>query len=142
MKVKVWNRNTFPFKQVIKEVEYKIPAQSFIEIEYDDASMLVKSFSPIVLGSDDMPTQQSKKMLEIDADDVRKFREFSQNKAKGGNYLCQACGYVCANKWELKGHIMSEHQHQFDDRDSAIDGFTEDEDEEKKGRPNVRKKVQ
>lgn len=140
MLVKVWNRNVHPFKQVIKDVEYKIPAQSYIEIDFDDASKLVKSFSPIKVDFDDNPLPESYKMLEIDKADMAKMRDLAMNKAKGGNYLCQACGYVCANKWELKGHIMSEHANQFEDRDSAIDAF-EEEGSETEGRTRVRKKV-
>lgn len=140
MMVKVYNKNVHPFKQEIKGKEYKIPAQSYIELDYDDASALVKSFSPIEVDFDNRPLPTSYKMLEIDKDDVIKYRELAQNKAKGGTYLCQACGYVASNRWELKGHAMSEHSHQFEDQDEALDSFEQEEQGEKDAKKRVRKK--
>ena len=140
MQVKVWNRNTHPFSQKLKGVDYQIPALASITLDFDDADMLVKSFSPIEVDYDNKPLPTSYKKLEIDAGDVLKYRELSANKAKGGTYVCQACGYVSTNKWELKGHVMSEHSQDFEDKDQAIDALAE-EDKPKRSPGNVRKKV-
>ncbi len=119
MLVKVWNDNVHSFKQEIHGVNYVIPAKEYIEIEEDEADRLVKRISPIVLDGNDVPLPTSYKMLRIDADDLKRNRHLRENKTRSGSYICQACGYVAANKWELDGHSLNEHKNQFDDLDEA-----------------------
>jgi hypothetical protein len=137
MKVKVWNDNKYPFSQEVKGNFYKIPAKEFIEVEEDEASQLVKSFSPIIVGGDSRPLPESYKMLRIDKDDLKRNRDHRQNKAKSGSYICQACGYVASNKWELNGHTMDMHKHQLDDLDEAAESIAEDTKHKKKRKVNI-----
>lgn len=119
MLVRVWNDNTHPFKQEIAGKVYVVPAKQCIELEEDEAKTLVKRFSPIILGGDDRPLPETYKMLRIDTDDLAKATNFVQNRHKAGSYVCQGCGYVAANKWELDGHVSDLHSDQWEDRDEA-----------------------
>lgn len=119
MMVRVWNDNVHPFTQEIAGTTYKIPAKECIELEEDEAKTLVKRFSPIRLGGDDRPLPETYKMLRIDSSDLEKAKNFTQNRHKAGSYVCQACGYVAANKWELDGHTSDQHSEQWEDSDEA-----------------------
>lgn len=119
MKVRVWNDNVHPFKQVISDKTYFLPAKECIEIEEDEANILLKRYSPIILGGDDKPIPECYKMLRIDTDDLKRNRSVVQNKAKAGTYICQACGYVAANTWELNGHVADVHGASWEDQDAA-----------------------
>lgn len=115
MQVRVWNDNVHPFKQEIHEKVYSIPAKECIELEEDEADVLIKRISPVLLDGNDQPKPESYKMLRIDKDDLHKNRMLAQNKGRSGTYVCQACGYVAANKWELSGHAQDMHEDQFED---------------------------
>lgn len=136
MLVKVHNRNKHPFSQKIKGITYDIPAEGSLELDYDIAQSLVRAFSPIEVDYDGRALEKSYKKLEIDKDDERRYHQVGQNKAKGGSYICQACGYVAVNQWELKGHVTDMHSTQFDDQEQAIEGFREEAKES-----NVRKRA-
>lgn len=120
MKVRVWNDNVHPFSQKIKDVVYKIPAKQCIEIDQEEANHLVKSYSPIEVDFDGRQTERSYKKLRIDEKDLAKIRMKNEAKNKSGSYICQACGYIASNKYELNGHIMAEHKNQFEDSDEAV----------------------
>jgi hypothetical protein len=134
MKVKVWNDNVHVFKQEIKGNFYEIPAKKSITLEEDEANDLVKAFSPIYVGGDDQPLPESYKMLRIDSKDIKKNRELRENKTRAGSYVCQACGYVAANKWELNGHTLDQHKHQLDDLDEAKEAIAK---EQRKKKVNI-----
>tara|TARA_R110000796_G_scaffold248508_1_gene375345 strand:- start:3525 stop:3926 length:402 start_codon:yes stop_codon:yes gene_type:complete len=119
MKVRVWNDNIHLFKQEIADKLYEVPAKQCIELEEDDANVLIKRYSPIILGGDDQPIPECYKMLRIDKDDLHRNRMHKQNKNKAGTYVCQACGYVAANKWELNGHSQDMHKDQWEDPEEA-----------------------
>lgn len=134
MLVKVWNRNVHPFKQQLGETKYQIGAGEYVELDEDEADRLVKAFSPIRVDYDGNAKAESFKMLEIDKDDLARNRSKRDNKGKTGTYICQACGYVAANKWELNGHSMEMHADSFEDEDEAKAAIASDE-KPKRGRP-------
>ena len=119
MRVKVWNDNVHPFKQVIGEEKYDIQAGKYIELDIEDANKLVKTYSPVLVNYDNKPKPESYKMLRIDESDLRKISEKREVKNKSGSYLCQACGYIASNKYELNGHVLAEHKESFDDIQEA-----------------------
>lgn len=136
MLVKVWNDNVHPFKQKIAENMYSIPAKGYIEMDQDEADKLLKAFSPIEVDYDNRPLPTSYKMLRIDEDDLKKVRMRSEAKTKGGSYICQACGYVASNKWELDGHSLDMHQKDLDDVEEAMASIDLNNQEKRRaGRP-------
>jgi len=64
-------------------------------------------------------------MLRIDKEDLAKAKNFAQNRHKAGSYVCQACGYVAGNKWELDGHTSDLHSEQWDDQNEARTSINE-----------------
>lgn len=64
--VKVWNDNSVAFSQLYRDVEIKIPAKGFIEMEYDEA-IGFKSY-PMAMKFDGMGQQlpESMKMIRVD----------------------------------------------------------------------------
>lgn len=133
MLVKVWNDNVHPFSQTWREKTYKIPAKQCIELEYDEADAFIKAYSPIVPDYDNNPKPESYKMLRIDEKDLEKMRNLLHNRAKSGSYICQACGYVASNKWELNGHALDQHKEQLEDVQAAEAAVLAD-DAKKKGK--------
>tara|TARA_R110000796_G_scaffold187266_1_gene304166 strand:- start:595 stop:999 length:405 start_codon:yes stop_codon:yes gene_type:complete len=132
MLVKVWNDNVHPFTQNYHDVLYKIPAKKYIEIDEEEADSLLKAFSQIKVDYDGNAKPESYKMLRIDEDDRAKIRSIRENKAKSGSYICQACGYVAGNKWELNGHIMELHKQSFEDSDKALESLAKDQEPKRK----------
>lgn len=133
MLVRVWNDNIHPFKQEVNGKIYAVPAKECIEIEEDEADMLVKRISPIILDGNDVPKPESYKMLRIDADDIKRNRNALHNRMRAGTYLCQACGFVAANKDELDGHSLNEHKDQLDDVDEARAAVNAERSRKRKG---------
>jgi rubrerythrin len=133
MQVRVWNDNVHPFEQEIAGKKYRLEAKSFIELDEDEADTLVKRFSPIILGGDEQPIPESYKMLRVDKEDLAKNRSLRQNQGRAGSYVCQACGYVCANKWELDGHTQDLHADQWEDRDEARASINAEKSKKKRG---------
>lgn len=119
MLVRVWNDNVHPFKQEVAGKLYEFGPKECLEMEEDEADVLLKRYSPIILGGDDQPLPQTYKMLRIDEEDLARNRAHKENKTKSGSYLCQACGYVAANRWELNGHTQEMHADQWEDQDEA-----------------------
>lgn len=135
MLVKVWNDNTYPFSQTFKDgVTHKIGPKQAIEIEYDEAMRLLKSYNPMIPDYDNKPLPSSYKMLRIDEADLKRVRDLHQNKAKSGTYLCQACGYVAANTWELNGHVLDQHKEQLADVEAAQTQIATDDTKKPKGK--------
>ncbi len=126
MLVKVWNKNVHPFTQKLNEKTYTIPAQEYIELDEEEADRLVKAYSPIKVDYDGNALPISYKMLEVDKDDLKKAREKRENRTRTGNYVCQACGYVAANKWELNGHSLDQHKDIFEDLQEAAMSISAD----------------
>ncbi len=141
MQVRVWNDNQYPFSQTIAEKLYKIEPRDYIEMDEEEADKLLKTFSPIEVDYDGRPTPRSYKMLRIDKDDLARNRAKRANKNKSGTYLCQACGYVAANQWELNGHTEAEHKDEWEDLQEARASIRSDAEEEKpkkRGRPKAK----
>lgn len=132
MQVRVWNDNVHPFKQTIDEIEYVIPAGKFVEMDEAEADKLLKAYSPILVDYDGRPRPESYKKLRLDTEDLKRNAVRKEARNKSGSYICQACGYVASNKWELNGHVMDEHKHQFDDNEEALKEIKKDESQRKK----------
>jgi len=142
MQVRVWNDNQHPFTQELAEKVYKIGPRECLEMDEEEADRLLKAFSPIEVDYDGKPTPRSYKMLRLDPEDLARNKAKKANKSRSGTYLCQACGYVAANQWELNGHTEAEHKDQWEDLSearAAIAGDTAPE--EPKKRTRNRKKV-
>ncbi len=95
---KIWNDNELPFEQVFKEEKIRIPAKSYIEMEYDEA-VAFKSY-PFPMKFDGMGQQlkESYKMLRVDG------------KPDGGNrvlaYKCQADGSLHGSQDALNSYVQ------------------------------------
>lgn len=140
MQVKVWNDNQYPFKQELRGVKYAIPARQYVEMDEEEANLLLKAYSPVVLGHDDLPLPQTYKMLRIDEEDLKRNRQKEAIKGKSGSFLCQACGYIAGSKWELNGHVMELHRDDWEDANEARQEIAKEE-PKKRGRPRVQKEV-
>lgn len=126
MLVRVWNDNVHPFQQKIGETMYKIPAGQCVEMDEDEADKLLKTYSPIIADYDGRPVATSFKKLRIDEEDIRKNNDRKEARHKAGSYVCQACGYVASNKWELNGHTQAEHPDQWEDPQGAREAIVKE----------------
>lgn len=134
MQVKVWNDNVYPFTQELAGKVYRIPAKEYLEMDEEEADKLVKAFSPIRVNYDGAAEAASYKMLRVDQNDLKNIKDKRENKAKSGSYVCQACGYIASNKWELNGHIIDLHKDSFEDRDEALESISKEQAEKKRKR--------
>jgi hypothetical protein len=99
-KVKVWNDNFLPFEQRFKGEKIRIEANSFIEMEHDDAVQF-KSY-PHAMKFDGMNQQDpsSFKKIRIDGRPVA-----TDDKVVA--YRCQRDGTLHPSKEALEAHIAS-----------------------------------
>lgn len=63
---KVWNDNTYPFKQEFKGETIEIPPKSFIEMEYSEAMSFKSKPSPIVKDGMGQTVPATWKMIRVE----------------------------------------------------------------------------
>ena len=130
--VKVVNFNDYPFEQLFKGMQIRIPAGQFVLMEEDDAILFRGMYSPIDQDAGGMQKPESFKRIRIE----KNITAADKGSNADASLLCQACGFKASNKWELDGHVNDLH----------IDQLV-DEDEQKKrkaktkGKTNVQSQV-
>lgn len=103
--VKVWNDNDFDYKETFKDNEVKIPAHSFIEMEYYDAHEFKGTFKAIQRDGDNQPLPQSYKKIRVEEAKVEVDAKIELN-------TCAACKFRGASPKTLLEHILAEHADQ------------------------------
>lgn len=104
--VKVWNDNTFDYKDTFKGNEIFIPAKACIEMEYFEAHEFRGAYKSIERDGDNQPLARSFKMIRVeepakDAIDVKP--ELNS---------CAACKFKGTTPKALLEHILAEHAEQ------------------------------
>lgn len=108
MKVKVRNENTYPFTQTVRDVKYHFEPGATLEMEDDEAVLLLGAYSPIEKDGDDQPMPKSYKMLKIEYPGKLPY----DLKDGAHAHKCIGCGHQATNAKELYAHVLSEHSEQ------------------------------
>lgn len=104
-KVRVWNRNDYPLKEMFKGDELTILPGEFCLMELEDAVLLKGQYAPIkVLGDGTMDPKSFKKLH------IETVTPGAPTAAPG--HACMSCGEVKGSKHELQLHIESRHADQ------------------------------
>ena len=129
-RVKVWNRNIYPFSQVFKGDKIFIEPGKFIEMDYDEAVLFKSSATPIVRDTSGQDDPRFFKMIEIDPEDVKRIYDFRSNNANTDpsimKYVCHMCTKEFVTKKGLLKHIKTNHLDAMGDED-ARDDLIDDE---------------
>jgi hypothetical protein len=99
MKVKVWNDNTYDYEEKFREQDIKIPAKSFIEMEYDEALTFKGTFAGIKRDADNQPLPQFFKMIRLEPASP------DMGAAKPEPLLCNSCRYLAISAKDLETHL-------------------------------------
>lgn len=110
MRVRVYNDNSYPYKEMYKGELIDIPAGKYVEMEFEDAVDFKGTYVPIKVDGGGTPLKQSYKKIRIvkPADFKNESPEF---------FLCQSCGEKFTSQSELDSHIDSKHLNQMADED-------------------------
>lgn len=111
-KVKVWNDNNHPFEQRFKGEIIKIEANSFVEMNWDDAVQFKSYPSPMKFNGMGMQDPTSFKMIRIDGKAVTP-------EERVVAYRCQKDGSLHHSKEALEAHIASLDESVFADAEGA-----------------------
>lgn len=131
MRAKVWNDNIFPYTERFKGDQITIAANSFIEMDYDEAVLFRGTFSSIIRDPDGQPKPESYKKIRIEpmGNPVDAVVKTDPNK-------CLACGKVLGSQAELAKHIFDEHPAMLDQesKDEALTNLNKMKQSQGKGR--------
>lgn len=124
--VKVWNRNTFDFKQKFKDDDIFIPAGKSIEMDYFEANDFLGKFHSILIRKDGTQDPRTFKMLEIDKEDLKRYRDERDGHAgkedeNKTSWKCPVCSKDFITQKGLLTHIKGKHQ------DAMVDKEARDE---------------
>jgi hypothetical protein len=113
MQVKVWNRNTHPFKQDWNGQSISIAAKGFILMEEGEAHEFLGSYSPVIRDGGGQPDPRFKKDLIIE-----KISEKKEGPSPE-DHTCNKCGIPHATKEDLEKHIDLNHLDDLEDQEVA-----------------------
>ena len=127
--VKVWNRNSYDYKEKFKGEEIFIKAGGYVKMDRWEANQFLGSYVPIIKGKDEQQDPRSYKYLEIDQEDLRRIRIQQEGGSEGSQktFVCHACGKEFLTKNGLLKHIKTKHLDEMQDKD-ARDELIDDED--------------
>lgn len=127
--VKVWNHNEYTHKETFKEKVVVIEPHKFVVMDYYDAVQFLGQFFPMRHGKDGVQDPRSYKYLQIDPDDLKRFREQRESKSddKDQVFVCHRCMKEFLTKNGLLKHIKTRHIDEMADKD-ARDELLDDED--------------
>lgn len=103
---KVWNDNELPFEQDFKGTKVKIPARSFIEMEYDEAVSFKSYPSPMRFDGMGQQTKDSYKMIRVEGS--------PQADHKVLAFKCHADGSLHASQDALNEYVQRNHADKVD----------------------------
>lgn len=130
--VKVWNRNTLPYKEVFRDKLVEIGAGEHIVMHYEEAISFLKRMPPIKLDKNGQIPKEYWKYLQIDPEDKRRveayLREESEEKSSKV-FVCAKCGDEFDTKKQLMKHVKKNHEDDLADRKTVrqLDDMLEDD---------------
>jgi hypothetical protein len=126
--VKVHNRNIYPLVERFKGSTIKIEANSFMEMDYDEAMIFMGQFHPMQFDKGGVQKPESYKWIEIDKEDEErvKLQRGGAKSAEKVKYVCQVCAQEFLTKNGLMKHVKSKHLDAMVDED-ARDELIDDE---------------
>lgn len=130
--VRVWNRNRFDHVEMFKGELVTIPAESCIEMDYDEAVLFKGKFFAPKFGKDGVQDPRSYKWIELDMEDVRAIKEDRARSLENDSssekvFVCQACAKEFRTKNGLLKHVKDKHQSAMVDKE-ARDELLDNED--------------
>lgn len=117
MRVRVYNDNTYVYREKFKGEMIVIEPGKFVSMEDDDAVLFLGTFiSPRVKG-DNVPDPRGFKRLRIDKNtqEVAAARPVDQVSA----LKCQKCGYSATSPTDLSEHALLAHERDLLDADEV-----------------------
>lgn len=102
MQVRVWNDNSYPFKQLFKGEMVAIPPKKFIMMDEEDAVSFKGKYFPPLLDGANNPKPESYKMIRIE-------RTSDANEGESGKFVCHADGTAFDTKEELDEYVKANH---------------------------------
>ena len=110
--VKVYNKNIYEYREVFRDKEYVVPANGFIELDYEEAIKFLGQMSKFKRAKDGTQDPRTFKWLVMDEADKKRVELFLRNeqeeKAKKV-FVCHACGKEFMSKKKLLNHAEEEH---------------------------------
>ncbi len=107
-KVRVWNENSYPYKENFKGEFINIPPYSYIEMEKDEAVLFKGTFCEPKYDAGGGAIPSSFKKIRIG-----EIGEIGGNESvpeiKPRPFKCQVCGFEGENTIELDKHINEKH---------------------------------
>ena len=126
--VKVWNRNTFDYKERFKGEDIFIKAGGFVKMDRWEANQFLGTYVPIKKNKDEQQDPMSFKYLEIDQEDLKRIRDQQSGATdQQKTFVCHACSKEFLTKNGLLKHIKTKHISEMADTD-ARDELIDDED--------------
>jgi len=114
-KVRVYNDNDVVHRERFKGVDYSIKPGEFIEMEDEDAVLLLGQFRSIVKMKSGLQTKESMKILRMVP--IEK-PGASKEDEKAHEHVCMKCGFKAQNKAGLSAHIRANHLESMVDDDA------------------------
>ena len=113
-RAKLWNDNTVEFVDKWRDMDIRIPAGGFIEMDRGDAVLYRGEYRSPEYTADGAHKIQGFKKLRM---------EDIPNEVPGSDeetdWNCVACGFNARSKWELEGHVADLHVDQLLDPKEA-----------------------
>lgn len=97
--VKVWNDNSYDYKETFREQKIEIPAKGFIKMEQDEAELFKGTFAGILLDADSNPDPRGFKMIRIEPIGAEKAEDAPEK------FVSHRDGQVFDTKAELLNHL-------------------------------------
>lgn len=108
MKVKVWNDNKYPHKEMFRGEMIEIGPGEFIEMEHMDAVQFKGQMSPIIRDADGAPTEKSFKKIRVEEP-----KADAKVASSDAELICQMCAYKAKDQVDLAKHILENHSESF-----------------------------
>lgn len=102
-KVRVWNDNVHPYKELFKGDQISIGPKKFIEMDEEEANQFRGTFAPMVFDADGNDMPEGYKMIRIEkilADEVAPAPVVD-------DMLCLACSYKADSKADFAEHLKT-----------------------------------
>ena len=103
-KMRVYNDNTHPYRELFKGDKIEIPSKSFILMDYDDAHQFRGTFAPPVLNADSQHMPEGFKMIRVE-----KHTEEVEAVTSVETFHCIACKYKGESAVDLSEHAKAAH---------------------------------
>ena len=116
--IRIWNDNTVPYKETFRERDITILPGKFIDMEADEATQFMGTYSPVKVDGSGNPTRESMKMLRREFIEPL-FDDGTGAKALNDDFKCNVCGKVCVDQEHLDGHVNANHLDAMADKTEA-----------------------